>query len=32
MYSAQLTEQLGIYNIAGLVLYAIRIGLVTPDE
>jgi DNA-binding NarL/FixJ family response regulator len=32
MHRAQLMERLGIYDVAGLVRYAIRIGLVTPDE
>jgi DNA-binding NarL/FixJ family response regulator len=32
MHRAQLMERLGIYDVAGLVRYAIRVGLVTPDE
>jgi DNA-binding NarL/FixJ family response regulator len=32
MHRAQLMERLGIHDVAGLVRYAIRIGLVTPDE
>jgi DNA-binding NarL/FixJ family response regulator len=31
-YRAQLMEQLDIHDVAGLVRYAIRMGLVTPDE
>jgi RNA polymerase sigma factor (sigma-70 family) len=31
MHRAQLMERLGIHEVAGLVRYAIRIGLVTPD-
>ncbi len=31
-HRARLMEQLDIHNIAGLVRYAIQVGLVTPDE
>jgi DNA-binding NarL/FixJ family response regulator len=31
-YRAQLMEQLGVHDTAGLVRYATRMGLVTPDE
>ena len=29
---AQLMERLGIHNVAGLVRYAMRVGLVPPEE
>jgi DNA-binding NarL/FixJ family response regulator len=32
MHRAQLMDRLGIHDIAGLVRYAIRTGLVAPDE
>lgn len=32
MHRAQLMERLGIHDVAGLVRYAIRIGLAAPDE
>jgi DNA-binding NarL/FixJ family response regulator len=32
MHRAQLMERLGIHDVAGLVRYAIRIGLVVPDD
>jgi DNA-binding NarL/FixJ family response regulator len=31
-HRAQLMERLGIHDVAGLVRYAIRVGLVTPEE
>ncbi|HEX6827351.1 MAG TPA: response regulator transcription factor [Burkholderiales bacterium] len=31
-HRAQLMDRLGIYDVAGLVRYAIRVGLVTPDR
>lgn len=31
-HRAQLMERLGIHDVAGLVRYAIRVGLVTPDD
>ncbi len=31
-HRAQLMERLGIHDVAGLVRYAIRIGLVSPDK
>jgi DNA-binding NarL/FixJ family response regulator len=30
-HRAQLMERLGIHDVAGLVRYAIRMGLVTPE-
>ena len=30
-HRAQLKDRLGIYNVAGLVRYALRIGLISPD-
>jgi DNA-binding NarL/FixJ family response regulator len=30
-HRAQLKERLGIYNVAGLVRYALRIGLISPE-
>ena len=31
-HRAQLMDRLGIHEVAGLVRYAIRIGLVQPDD
>ena len=31
-HRAQLMERLGIHNVAGLVRYAMRVGLVPPEE
>jgi DNA-binding NarL/FixJ family response regulator len=32
MHRAQLMDRLGIHDVAGLVRYAIRMGLIAPDE